>query len=162
MSLETYTLIHVVISLTGIVSGLIVLFGMIGNKRLDRLTAIFLITTVLTSLTGYGFPVEHLMPSHIVGAISLVALLFAILGRYVFHMTGKWRAIYVITSVIALYLNCFVLVIQTFEKIFGPKPLQHPTSQPSGPVFAATQGLVLALFTVWGYLAMKKFHPEIK
>lgn len=162
MSLATYTLIHVIISLIGIISGLIVLFGMIGNKRLGGLTAIFLIATVLTSVTGYGFPVEHLMPSHIVGAISLAALLFAILARYLFHMAGNWRAVYVITSAVALYLNCFVLVTQTFEKVFGPKPVPHPAPPPAGPAFAFTQGIVLALFTVWGYLAVRNFHPETK
>lgn len=157
MSSLTYIMVHVVISLIGIVSGLIVLFGMIANRRFDVLTAIFLITTVLTSVTGYTVPAEHLMPAHIVGAISLVVLLFAILGRYIFHMAGKWRAIYVITSIIALYLNCFVLVIQ----IFGPNREQYPTPPPPGPAVAFTQGLVLALFTVSGYLAVKKFHPEI-
>jgi hypothetical protein len=155
MSLETYTLIHVIISLIGIVSGLIVLFGMLGNKRLDGLTAIFLITTVLTSLTGFGFPFKGVTPAIILGIISLVVLALCIPARYTFHMTGKWRATYVITAVVALYFNCFVLVVQTFQK-----KILHTTAPPSGLAFAATQGIVLALFTVWGYLAVKKFHPE--
>ncbi|HKV92252.1 MAG TPA: hypothetical protein VJW20_06870 [Candidatus Angelobacter sp.] len=155
MSLETYTLIHVIISLIGIVSGLIVLFGMLGNKRLDGLTAIFLITTVLTSLTGFGFPFKGVTPAIMLGILSLIVLALAIPARYTFRMAGKWRAIYVITTVVALYFNCFVLVIQTFQK-----KILHTTQPPSGPAFAATQGLVLVLFIVLGVMAVKKFHPD--
>ncbi|HKD79257.1 MAG TPA: hypothetical protein VKH81_06150 [Candidatus Angelobacter sp.] len=157
MSLETYTLIHVVISLIGIVSGLVVLFGMIGNKRLGGLTAVFLVTTVLTSLTGFGFPFKGVTPGIILGILSLVVLALSIAARYMFHTSGKWRFIYVITAVVALYFNCFVLVAQTFQK-----KILHTTGPASGPGFAATQGIVLSLFTVWGYLAVKNFHPEIK
>ncbi len=157
MSLETYTLLHVIISLVGIVTGLIVLFGMFGAKRMDGMTALFLLTTVLTSVTGFGFPFNHLLPSHIVGAISLVVLLFAIVARYTFHMAGKWRAIYVVTAVIALYLNCFVLVVQGFLKV----PALHALA-PKGnePPFAIAQGILLVLFIVLGIRAVKKFRPE--
>jgi hypothetical protein len=157
MSLATFTLIHVIISLVGIGSGLIVLFGMLGGKRLDGMTALFLVTTVLTSVTGYVFPFEHLLPSHIVGAISLLVLLIAILARYSFHLAGKWRAIYVITAVMALYLNCFVLVVQGFLKV----PALHAMA-PKGnePPFAIAQGIVLVLFIVAGILAVKKFSPQ--
>jgi hypothetical protein len=157
MSLATFTLIHVVISLVGIGSGLIVLFGLFGGKRLDGMTAVFLVTTVLTSVTGYGFPFEHLLPAHIVGAISLLVLLIAILARYSFHLAGKWRAIYVITAVMALYLNCFVLVVQGFLKV----PALHAMA-PKGnePPFAIAQGIVLVLFIVAGVLAVKKFRPQ--
>jgi hypothetical protein len=155
MSLETYTLIHVVISLIGIVSGLIVLFGMFASKRLDGLTAIFLITTVLTSITGFGFPFKGVTPAIILGTLSIVVLALCILARYTFHMSGKWRSIYVITAVVALYFNCFVLVAQTFQK-----EILHTKEPPSGPAFAATQGLVLVLFIVFGVMAVKKFHPE--
>ena len=110
MSLETYTLIHVIISLVGIVTGLIVVFGMFGGKRLDGMTALFLVTTVLTSVTGFGFPFEHVTPGIILGVLSLVVLAISIPARYTFRMAGKWRAIYVMTAVIALYFNCFVLV----------------------------------------------------
>src|SRR5215510_10018678 len=95
ISLETYTLIHVIISLIGIVSGLIVLFGMLGNKRLDAMTAIFLITTALTSITGFGFPFKGVTPGIILGILSIVVLALYIPARYTFHMSGKWRAIYV-------------------------------------------------------------------
>jgi hypothetical protein len=155
MSLEIYTLIHVIISLIGIGSGLIVIFGMLGGKRLDGLTALFLITTVLTSVTGFGFPFTHVLPSHVVGSISLVVLLFAILARYSFHLAGKWRAIYAITAVIALYLNCFVLVVQGFLKV----PSLHALA-PNGkePPFAIAQLIVLVLFIVLGIKATKGFR----
>ena len=157
MSLATYTLIHVVISLIAIVSGLIVLFAMFGGRRLDGMTGLFLATTVLTSLTGYGFPFEHLLPAHIVGAISLVVLAIAIVARYKFQLAGRSRAIYVITAVIVLYLNCFVLVVQGFLKV----PSLHALA-PKGnePPFAIAQGILLVLFIVAGIRAVKKFHPD--
>ena len=156
MSLATYTLIHVIISLIGIGSGLIVLFGMFGGKRLDRMTAVFLATTALTSLTGFGFPFEGVTPGIILGILSLLVLALTIPARYSFHMAGKWRAIYVITAVIALYFNCFVLIAQSFLKI----PALHALA-PKGnePPFAIAQGILLVLFIVAGTLAVKKFHP---
>jgi hypothetical protein len=155
MSLATYTAIHVVISLVGIVSGLIVLFGMFGGKRLDGVTAIFLITTVLTSATGFGFPFEHVTPGIILGVLSLVVLAISIPARYTFCLAGKWRAIYVITAVIALYFNCFVLVAQSFLKI----PALHALA-PKGnePPFAIAQGILLVLFIVAGFRAVKRFR----
>jgi hypothetical protein len=156
MSLATYTLIHVIISLIGIASGLIVLFGMFSSKRLDRITALFLATTALTSLTGFGFPFEHVTPGIILGILSLLVLAISIPARYSFHMADKWRAIYVITAVIALYFNCFVLIAQSFLKI----PALHALA-PKGnePPFAIAQGILLVLFIVAGTLAVKKFHP---
>ena len=156
MSVATYTLIHVIISLVGIVSGLIVLFAMFGGKRLDGMTALFLVTTVLTSVTGFGFPFEHLLPSHIVGMISLVVLAIAILARYSLDLAGKWRAIYVITTVMALYLNVFVLVVQSFLKVSALHALAPKGNEPP---FAIVQGVLLVLFIVLGILAVKKFHP---
>ena len=97
MSLATYTLLHVLISLVGIASGLIVMYGLLAGKRLDGITLIFLVTTVLTSVTGFGFPFEHLLPSHIVGILSLIVLALAIPARYAFHMAGSWRWIYVVS-----------------------------------------------------------------
>jgi len=156
MSLATYTLIHVIISLIGIGSGLVVLFGMFGSKRLDGMTALFLATTALTSLTGFGFPFEHVTPGIILGILSLIVLAIAIPARYSFRMAGKWRAIYVITAVIALYFNCFVLIAQSFLKI----PALHALA-PKGnePPFAIAQGVLLVLFIVAGTLVVKKFHP---
>jgi hypothetical protein len=160
MSLATYTLIHVIISLIGIGSGLVVLFGMFGmfgGKRLDGMTALFLATTVLTSVTGFGFPIAHVTPGIILGVLSLIVLAIAIPARYSFRMSGKWRAIYVVTAVIALYFNCFVLIAQSFLKI----PALHALA-PKGnePPFAIAQGVLLVLFIVAGIRAVKKFRPE--
>ena len=157
MSLVTYTLIHVIISLIGIGAGLVVLFGMFGGKRLDGMTALFLATTVLTSVTGFGFPIAHVTPGIVLGVLSLVVLAIAIPARYSFRMAGKWRAIYVITAVIALYFNCFVLIAQSFLKI----PALHALA-PKGnePPFAIAQGILLVLFIVAGIKAVKKFRPE--
>lgn len=157
MSLATYTLIHVIISLIGIGSGLIVLFGMFGGKRLDGLTALFLASTVLTSVTGFGFPITHVTPGIVLGALSLVVLAIAIPARYSFRMAGKWRPVYVVTAVTALYFNCFVLVVQSFLKV----PALHALA-PKGnePPFAIAQGVLLVLFIVAGIRAVKKFRPE--
>src|SRR5215467_5972269 len=157
LSLATYTFIHVIISLIGIASGLIVLFGMFSGKRLDGMTALFLATTVLTSLTGLGFPFEHVTPGIILGVLSLIVLAIAMPARYTFRMNGKWRSIYVVTAVIALYFNCFVLIVQSFLKV----PSLH-TLAPRGnePPFAIAQGILLLLFIVAGILAVKRFHPD--
>lgn len=157
MSLATYTLIHVIISLIGIGSGLIVLFGMFGSKRLDGMTALFLATTALASLTGFGFPFEHVTPGIILGVLSVIVLAIAIPARYSFRMSGKWRAIYVVTAVIALYFNCFVLIAQSFMKV----PALHALA-PKGnePPFAIAEGILLVLFIIAGVKAVKKFHPD--
>jgi hypothetical protein len=155
MSLATFTLVHVVISLVGIVSGLLVLYGLIKGKRFDGATAIFLATTVLTSLTGFLFPFTHLLPSHIVGMISLVVLAIAIVARYALHLAGSWRWIYVVSAVVALYLNVFVLVVQSFLKIPAVHALA-PTQKE--PPFLIVQLIVLAIFIVLGIFAVKGFH----
>jgi hypothetical protein len=155
MSTATYTILHVLISLIGIGSGLIVMYGFLTRKRLDSMTAIFLITTVLTSVTGFGFPVAHLLPSHIVGIISLVALAIAIPARYVFHLGGRWRSTFVVSASIALYLNVFVLVVQLFEKVPALKALAPTQSEPP---FMVAQLLVLALFTALTVVSVKKFR----
>jgi len=155
MSTATYTFLHVLISLIGIGSGLVVMFGFLTGKRLDGITAIFLTTTVLTSVTGFGFPFEHLSPAHKVGIISLVVLAIAILARYVFHLAGAWRGTYVITSAIALYLNVFVLVVQLFMKVPALKALA-PTG--TEPPFLVAQVVVMLVFICLTVLATKKFH----
>jgi len=157
MSLSTYTLAHVLISLAGIASGLIVMFGLLTGKRLDGTTAVFLATTALTSITGFGFPFTHLLPSHIVGLLSLTILVFTILARYVFHLGGAWRWIYVVGSALALYFNVFVLVVQSFEKVSALKELA-PTQKE--PPFVVAQLLVLVIFAAVGVLATVRFHPE--
>src|ERR1035438_6547341 len=104
----TYLLIHVLISLVGIASGLVVLFGLIGGKRLDGMTALFLTTTVLTSVTGFFFPFHGVTPAIKLGVLSLVVLAIAIVARYALNLAGPWRTTYVISAMIALYFNCFV------------------------------------------------------
>jgi len=155
MSLSAFTLLHVIISLAGIGSGFIVVYGLLNGKRLDGWTAIFLTTTVLTNLTGFLFPFEGLKPSYIVGGISLVLLAVAILARYTFHLEGSWRGTYVITAAIALYFNCFVAVVQAFAKI----PVLHaiaPTQKE--PPFAVAQLVVLAVFIWLTYRAARRFR----
>ena len=154
MTTATFTLVHVLISFVGIGSGLVVVLGLIRGKRLDGLTALFLATTVATNVTGFGFPFDHLLPSHKVGIISLIMLTIAILARYAFHLAGAWRRIYVITAVIALYLNVFVLVVQSFEKIPALKAMAPTQSEPP---FLVAQVVVLALFVVLTIIAAKKF-----
>ncbi len=155
MSLSTFTLLHVIISLAGIGSGFIVLFGLLNGKRLDGWTAIFLATTALTSLTGFLFPFEGLKPSYIVGGISLVVLAIAIWARYGTHLAGAWRGTYVVTAAIALYLNCFVAVVQAFLKV----PALHALA-PTGsePPFLIAQTVVLAIFVWLTWRAAKRFH----
>ena len=157
MSTAVYTLLHVLISLAGIGSGLIVLYGLITGKRLDGWTALFLISTVATSVTGFGFPFDHLLPSHIVGIISLIALAIAIAARYRFHLAGGWRRTYVISAAIALYLNVFVLVVQSFEKVPALRALAPTQKQPP---FVATQVIVLAIFVGLTILAAKRFRED--
>lgn len=157
MSLATFTLVHVIISLIGIGSGLAVVYGFLTGKRYDSMTAIFLLTTVLTNVSGFGFPFDHLLPSHKVGIISLVLLAIAILARYVFHLAGAWRSTYVVTAAMALYFNCFVLVVQLFEKVSALKALA-PTQKE--PPFLVAQLLVLAIFIGLTILSAKRFRIE--
>ena len=154
MPLALYTQIHVIISLVGIVSGLIVLFGMFGAKRMDGMTALFLATTALTSITGFFFPFHGVTPGIILGVLSLIVLALCIPARYTFRMAGKWRATYVITAVIALYFNCFVLIVQSFLKIGALHALAPHGNEPP---FAIAQGILLVLFIIAGIRAVKKF-----
>lgn len=157
MTTSTFTLIHVLISLGGIGTGFIVVYGLLNGKRLDGWTAIFLSTTFLTSLTGFLFPVEHILPSHVVGIISLVVLAVAILARYALHLSHSWRWIYVVCAVLALYLNTFVAVVQSFLKVPALNALA-PTQKE--PPFLVAQLAVMAVFIVLGILAVKKFRVE--
>jgi len=158
MSLATFTVVHVVISLIGIISGILVLFGLFGSNRMPGMTALFLIATILTSLTGFLFPFEKLLPSHIVGIISLIMLAIACIALYVMKLSGSWRWIYTLTALIALYLNVFVLIIQSFLKI-APLHALAPSVPPSEPPFAIAQGIVLVLFVVAIIGAMRRFRP---
>jgi hypothetical protein len=151
---KTYLLVHVLLSLVGIFSGLVVVGGLIAGVRFSRWVGLFLATTLLTSITGFGFPFVALLPSHIVGALSLVVLLGALAAVYWKHLEGGWRRTFVVLSVVALYLNVFVLLAQLLQKIPALAVLA-PT--PAAPAFAATQGLVLVLFAVLGWAAVKGY-----
>jgi len=157
ITISTYTFIHVLLSLIGIGSGLVMLFGLLNGKRLDGWTALFLFTTVATSVTGFGFPFDHLLPSHKVGILSLVFLTVAILARYSFRLAGGWRRTYVISASIALYLNVFVAVVQAFEKVPALKALAPTQSEPP---FLVAQLVVLALFGALTVVAAKRFRAE--
>ena len=157
MSTSTFTLVHVVLSLIGIFSGIIVLMGMLGAKRLRGWTALFLATTVLTSVTAFFFPRDQVLPSHIVGVISLVALAVALLALYVARLAGASRWIYVAGAVVALYLNVFVAIVQAFQKLPFLQPLAPTQSEPP---FLYTQLAVLAIFILLGIVAMIRFRPE--
>jgi hypothetical protein len=155
--IQTFTLIHVAISLLGIGSGFVVIFGMIAGMRLNAVTAFFLATTILTSVTGFGFPITGVTPGIVLGVISLVVLAVAAYARYGGELAGAWRLIYVITTVLAQYLNVFVLIVQSFQKVPAFKALA-PTG--SEPPFAVAQGLVLVAFIVLGVLAAKQFRVK--
>jgi hypothetical protein len=158
MSLSTITTLHVIISLIGIASGIVVMFGLLGSNRMPGLTAIFLLFTILTSATGFLFPFEKLLPSHMIGIISLVLLAIACIALYGMKLSGAWRAIYVMTAMISLYLNVFVLVIQGFLKI-GPLHALAPSVPPSEPPFAVVQGLVLLFFVIVIIGTVRRFRP---
>jgi hypothetical protein len=158
MSLATFTMVHVVISLIGIVSGIVVMFAMLGSHSKPGMTAIFLLFTILTSATGFLFPFTQLLPSHMIGILSLVLLAIACFALYGMKLSGAWRWIFALTALISLYLNVFVLVIQSFLKIPALTALA-PGNPPSGPSFAALQGLVLLFFVVVIVGTVKRFRP---
>ena len=161
MSVATLILIHTIISLIAIVAGLVVMFGMLGSKRQSGLTAIFLVFTILTSATGFVIPpflTEKLLPSHMIGILSLVLLAVACIALYVMKLAGPWRWIYVVTALVSLYLNVFVLVIQSFLKV----PVLHalaPSVPPAEPPFAVAQGIVLVFFVIMIIGAWRRFRP---
>jgi len=147
---------HVLISLLGIGSGIVVLLGFLGNKRLDAWTQFFLATTILTSVTGFFLPAHKILPSHILGILSLIALAIAWVARYSKQMQGGWLKTYVITAMISLYFNVFVLIAQSFMKV----PSLHALApRGSEPPFAVAQGVNFVLFLILTIFAAKKFRP---
>jgi hypothetical protein len=161
VSLSTFVTVHVVISLIGIAAGIVVMFGMLGSKRNASLTAIFLLFTILTSATGFVIPpllTEKFLPSHLFGIVSLALLAVACFALYGKRLSGAWRWIYVLTALISLYLNVFVLVIQSFLKI----PALHalaPSVPPAEPPFAIAQGIVLVFFVIVIIGALRRYRP---
>ncbi len=163
MSLHTFTLLHVVISLIAIASGAIVVLGMLGSHRMPALTSLFLLTTILTSATGFLFPIKGFTPAIGVGIVSLVILAIALLALYGRHLAGAWRWIYVVSAVAALWFNAFVLVVQAFEKVSQLNPqapqVGPPFPEPQNTQFAIAQGVVLVMLVVLGLIAAFKFRP---
>jgi hypothetical protein len=161
LSLSTFVMVHVIISLIGIAAGFIVMSGMLGSKRMPGWTALFLLLTILTSATGFLIPPlvsEKLLPSHMIGALSLLLLAIACFALYGQKLSGAWRWVYVLTALLAQYFNVFVLVIQSFLKI-GPLHALAPSEPPSEPPFAVAQGVVLVLFIVVMIGAIRRFRP---
>jgi hypothetical protein len=161
MSLSTFVLVHVIISLIGIAAGFIVMFGMLGSNRMPGWTAIFLLLTILTSATGFLIPpllFEKLLPSHMIGVLSLILLAIACFALYGQKLSGSWRWIYVLTALLAQYFNVFVLVIQSFLKV-GPLHALAPSVPPSEPPFAIVQGIVLVFFIIVIIGAIRRFRP---
>jgi hypothetical protein len=157
MDITTLTLLHTVISMVAIAAGLVVVGGLIAGVRIDGWTEIFLVTTALTSITGFFFPFAQLLASHWIGIISLLILPFVIAARYWKHLGGVWRGTYVVGTVIVLYLNFFVLLVQLFRRtpaliVAAPKQTEPP--------FVLTQLLMLALFAWLGFAAFRRFRPQ--
>lgn len=156
LSTATYTIVHVAISLVAIVSGLIVLWGMLRSDRMDTTTLVFVLSAALTNLTGFGFPITGQTPALIVGLVSSVLLIVCILARYMFGMRGIWRPVYVVTAIVTLWFNLFVLVAQSFQKVPALNALA-PTG--TEPPFAVAQVVVLAAVVFAGWRALKRFRP---
>jgi len=157
MILTIFTAFHVILSLVGIAAGFVVVFGLLNSRRSDGWTTLFLSTTVLTSVTGFFFPVQHFLPSHGVGIVSLIVLAIAIRALYRHRLAGGWARTYVIASVIALYLNVFVLIVQLFRRVPALKAIAPTQSEPP---FQFAQLAALLLFIGLGIRASMKFHGE--
>jgi hypothetical protein len=155
--MSTLTLVHVALSLIGILAGFVVVYGLFKGNRMDGWTAVFLAITALTSLTGFFFPFHKLLPSHILGVLSLIVLAIAVPARYVYRLAGGWRRIYVITAVLALYFNFFVLIAQLFQKV---PPLKALAPTQSEPPFLVAETSALVLFIILGIYSVKGFRGE--
>jgi len=157
MTTSTFTLLHVLLSLAGIGSGFVVLYGFLTAKRLDGWTAAFLTTTVATSVTGFLFPIEKITPGLVLGILSLALLAVAILSRYQLHLSGGWRRVYVISAMVALYFNVFVAIVQSFEKVPALR-----AAAPTGkePPFLVSQLIVMAAFVWATFIATRRFREE--
>ena len=157
MNLSTFTWIHVALSLVGLISGLAVVIGLLAAKKLDGWTALYLASAVATSATGFGFPFERFGASHWISVVSLVVLAGAILARYVFHLAGAWRWIYVVGVVVSLYLLVFVAIAQAFLKVPALNALAPTQSEPP---FAIAELGAMAVFVVLAIVAAKSFRVD--
>ena len=158
MTTSTFTALHVLISLVGIATGLVVMYGLLTANRLERWTTLFLVSTAATSITGFLFPFKGITPGIVIGILSLVVLAFAVLGRYALNLTGAWRPIYIVAASVALYFNVFVFLVQSFEKVPQLRALA-PTQKE--PPFAVVQLFVLLVFVVATGFALKRFRPGL-
>jgi hypothetical protein len=156
LSLPYFTAFHVVLSLVGIAAGFVVLVGLFNSKSSSGWTKLFLATTILTSVTGYFFPADRILPSHIVGAVSLAILAVAVIALYRYRLQRAWRWAYAIAAVASLYLNVFVAVAQAFQKI---SPLHTLAPTQAEPPFVVAQAAVLLAFVATGVFAVRRFHP---
>ena len=156
ISLSFYTIVHVIISLVAIVTGLIAAVDMTAGKPLGIWNTVFLWTTIATSVTGFGFPFGGITPGIVVGVISLAILAVALFALYGQHLAGPWRWVYVVSAIAALELNVFVLIVQSFQKIAFLQTLAPTQSEPP---FQIVQGAALVLFVVLAVLAVRKFRP---
>jgi hypothetical protein len=157
-TLQAFTILHVIISLIAILAGLIVLYGWLTARRLDGWTLIFLLFTLATTVTGFLFPFNGFTPAIGTGILSVFVLIAAFVGLYAFHLKGAWRWIYVVSAAAALYLNVFVLVVQAFLKIPALNALAPNGNEPP---FAIVQGIVLLLFVIAGFLAVRRYRPAL-
>jgi hypothetical protein len=157
LDLSLYTGIHVLISLIGILTGFVVLYGLVTSHRHPGWTALFLAFTAATSLSGFGFPFNGITPAFLFGVVSMVVLAVAATGLYGFHLAGVWRGLYAAAAVVALYLNVFVLVVQGFQKI---PALHNLAPQGTEPPFAIAQAIVFLAFVVVGILSVRRFRPS--
>ena len=155
MLLNAFTLFHVALSLVGIAAGFVVVYGFLESRRLDGWTLLFLTTTAATTVTGFLFPFHRFLPSYAVGIVSVIVLAIAIPARYRFHLEGAWRSTYVVTAMLAFYLNFFVLIAQLFGKV---PPLKALAPTQTEPPFAITQVAVMVVFIILGTLAFRRFH----
>ena len=154
--LSTFAWVHTILSLVGLVSGLVVLIGLLGSKKLGGWTALFLLSAVATSVTGFGFPFDKFQDSHWIGAVSLAVLVVAIVARYVFRFAGAWRWIYAVSVVIGVYFLAFITIAQLFKKVPALAAMAPTLSEPP---FAITQLAATAIFLVLAIAAAIKFRP---
>lgn len=163
MTIGTFTVVHVIITLIAIATSFIVMFGMLGGHRLPAWTAICLLFTVLTSVTGFMFPIHGFTPALGTGIVSLVLLIAALIALYAKHLRGAWRWIYVVTAVAAFWINFFVLIVQSFEKVSllnaAAPQIGPPFPEPVNTHFAIAQAVALAFFIVVGVVAVIRFRP---
>jgi hypothetical protein len=159
LSTYAFTVLHVVVSLIAIAAGFVVVFGMFGSNRLRGWTALFLAATILTTVTGFLFPINGFTPALAFGVISSLLLAAALLALYAYGLAGAWRWIYVASAILALYLNVVVGIVQSFQKLAFLRPLAPTQSEPP---FLVAQIVVLVIFIVLGIAAVRKFHPEAK